>query len=84
MLEFEDGELVDGKIKGWPVSFVADNYGPQGWSLNLAPYEGENGETSPDEIQEACWAANDSLAGLAKPSKKAVRAAIENSGFVKD
>lgn len=80
-IRFESGELVDGTVQGWPVSFIAEHFPGQGWDLHVAPYSGENDESCSDEVLMACHAASD--APLYK-SKADVRAALECIGFQAD
>jgi hypothetical protein len=76
-VRFEDGELVDGTIDGWPCSFMATFYRGQGWSLNVAPYSGEGDEPAPQGVQEKCWKANDADV----IDKASVRRVLAQIGF---
>jgi hypothetical protein len=89
LLQFESQALVDGSIDGWPASFIATNYGPQGWALHVAPYskpspDGGDDEPSPQAVRSACDQANDALDGIAKASKDDVRRALAAINFKPD
>jgi hypothetical protein len=83
-LEFTSGELVDGTLDGWPVSFIATDYGVQGWELHLSAYSGENDEPAPDEVVDKSADACAAVSTIRKARKANVRGIIEAVGFVKD
>jgi hypothetical protein len=86
-IDFDSADLVDGEINGWPVSFIATNYGPQGWSLHLAPYsKEEDGEESsaPDELLNMLDRANFKVSDMRKPSKADIRRVLQEIGFTPD
>lgn len=86
-VQFDDGDLIDGEVSGWPASFIATNYGPQGWALHLAPYtkmDGDEERPTPPEILRILDRANDKASGMRKPSKADIRKILQEIDFTPD
>jgi hypothetical protein len=79
-IRFESGDLVNGTLQGWPVSFIAEHFPGQGWDLNLAPYSGPDDESCSDEVLTACHEVSD----MHHKTKADVRAALVRVGFKPD
>ena len=69
-------DLIEGRLKGWPVSLMVERDYSQ-----CAPYTGSNDEEASDDIMELCHSITDACDGLtpAKALKKA-----KAMGFVAD
>lgn len=76
------GDLIDGKIDGWPVSLLIErDAGGRAYGAHCAAYTGENDESAPDSVQDKCSDITDACEGSAPAA--ALRKA-KRLGFVPD